>query len=241
MVALSGELQRDVRGSWVLRIVAGFVLGVVTGVMAGLLLGLSRRAHAALDPFLSALYTVPKLALLPLLLLIFGLGELPNVLLVGMTVFFLVWITCMEAVMTIPESYREAARSFGAGRWSMFVHVIWPAMLPQLFVAMRISAGTACWLIIGVEFVQADARARLPHRRAGTHSVAVPGRPDVCRHLRGCSARLRVFDAGALVRPPRGAVGEHSPWRATWLANSSTSFCASTTVSRIWCSTGRTS
>lgn len=99
---------------------------------------------------------MPKLALLPLLLLIFGLGELPNVLLVGMTVFFLVWITCMEAVMTIPESYREAARSFGAGRWQMFAHVIWPAMLPQLFVAMRLSIGTAVLVIVGVEFVQAD-------------------------------------------------------------------------------------
>lgn len=154
MVA-SGELQRDLAAS-VLRIVAGFVLGVATGTAAGLLLGLSRRAHAALDPFLSALYTVPKLAILPLLLLIFGLGELPNIILVGMTVFFLVWITCMEAVLTIPENYRETARSFGARGWTMFVHVIWPAMLPQLFVAMRISVGTAVLVIVGIEFVQAD-------------------------------------------------------------------------------------
>lgn len=154
-MARSGQLQADLLAS-VLRILAGFVLGVSGGVAAGLLLGLSRRAHAALDPFFSALYTVPKLAILPLLLLICGLGELPNVLLVGMTVFFLVWITCMEAVMTIPESYREAARAFGAGRWQMFVHVIWPAMLPQLFVAMRLSIGTAVLVIVGVEFVQAD-------------------------------------------------------------------------------------
>lgn len=154
-MARSGELQADLLAS-ILRILAGFALGVTGGVLAGLALGLSRRAHAALDPFLSALYTVPKLALLPLLLLIFGLGELPNVLLVGMTVFFLVWITCMEAVMTIPEHYREAARSFGAGRRQMFVHVIWPAMLPQLFVAMRLSIGTAVLVIVGIEFVQAD-------------------------------------------------------------------------------------
>jgi NitT/TauT family transport system permease protein/sulfonate transport system permease protein len=154
-MARSGELQADLLAS-ILRIAAGFVLGTVTGLAAGLLLGLSRRAHAALDPFLSALYTVPKLAILPLLLLIFGLGELPNVLLVGMTVFFLVWITSMEAVMTIPDSYREAARSFGAGRWAMFVHVIWPALLPQLFVAMRLSIGTAVLVIVGIEFVQAD-------------------------------------------------------------------------------------
>jgi ABC-type nitrate/sulfonate/bicarbonate transport system ATPase subunit/ABC-type nitrate/sulfonate/bicarbonate transport system permease component len=151
----SGMLQRDL-GASVLRILAGFSLGVAVGVGAGLALGLSRYLRAALDPFLSALYTVPKLAILPLFLLIFGLGETPNVLLVGLTVFFLVWITCMEAVISIPESYREAAGSFGARGWSMFRHVIWPAMLPQLFVAMRLAIGSAVLVVVGIEFVQAD-------------------------------------------------------------------------------------
>lgn len=151
----SGILQKDIVASS-LRIAAGFTLGVFAGLGAALLLGLSRLTRAALEPFLSALYTVPKLALLPLLLLIFGLGELPSVLLVGMTVFFLVWIQCMEAVLTIPESYTETARSFGAKGWNMFVHVTWPAILPQLFVSMRIAIGTAVLVIVGVEFVQAS-------------------------------------------------------------------------------------
>lgn len=151
----SGMLQKDIMAS-ALRVLAGFAIGVVTGLGAALLLGLSRLTRAALEPFLTALYTVPKLALLPLLLLIFGLGELPSVLLVGMTVFFLVWIQCMEAVLTIPESYREAARSFGAKGWNMFYHVTWPALLPQLFISMRIAIGTAVLVIVGVEFVQAS-------------------------------------------------------------------------------------
>jgi NitT/TauT family transport system permease protein/sulfonate transport system permease protein len=151
----TGILPRDL-GASILRIAAGFSLGVVAGVGAGLALGLSRYMRAALDPFLSALYTVPKLAILPLFLLIFGLGETPNVLLVGLTVFFLVWITCMEAVISIPESYREAASSFGARGWNMFRHVIWPAMLPQLFVAMRLAIGSAVLVVVGIEFVQAD-------------------------------------------------------------------------------------
>lgn len=154
-MARSGVLFSDILVSG-LRIIAGFALGVVAGLAAALLLGLSRLSRAAFEPFLSALYTVPKLALLPLLLLIFGLGELPNVLLVGMTVFFLVWIQCMEAVLTIPESYKETARSFGASGWNMFWHVTWPALLPQLFIAMRIAIGTAVLVIVGVEFVQAS-------------------------------------------------------------------------------------
>jgi ABC-type nitrate/sulfonate/bicarbonate transport system permease component len=154
-MAEKGILWKDLVAS-TFRILAGFALGTVAGVLAALGLGLSRLTRAALDPFLSALYTVPKLALLPLLLLIFGLGEFPKILLVALTVFFLVWITCMEAIMTIPESYREAARSFGASGWTMFRHVTWPAMLSQLFVAMRLAIGTAVLVIVGIEFVQAS-------------------------------------------------------------------------------------
>lgn len=151
----SGIFFTDLEAS-VTRVVLGFVLGTFFGVLVALGLGLSRLARAAFDPFLSALYTVPKLALLPLLLLIFGLGEVPTVLLVAMTVFFLVWITCMEAILAIPVSYRETAISFGANGWEMFLHVTWPALLPQLFVAMRLAIGTAVLVIVGIEFVQAD-------------------------------------------------------------------------------------
>jgi NitT/TauT family transport system permease protein/sulfonate transport system permease protein len=151
----SGIFVSDLKAS-VTRVLLGFGLGTVFGLLVALGLGLSRLSRAAFDPFLSALYTVPKLALLPLLLLIFGLGELPTVLLVAMTVFFLVWITCMEAVLAVPVSYRETAISFGANAWEMFIHVTWPALLPQLFVAMRLAIGTAVLVIVGVEFVQAD-------------------------------------------------------------------------------------
>lgn len=149
----SGQLQRDILAS-AARVIIGFALGVAVGLAAALGLGLSRLTRAALEPFLTALYTVPKLALLPLLLLIFGLGELPSILLVAMTVFFLVWIQCMEAVLAVPEVYREAARCFGAKGWNMFRHVTWPALLPQLFISMRIAIGTAVLVIVGVEFVQ---------------------------------------------------------------------------------------
>jgi NitT/TauT family transport system permease protein/sulfonate transport system permease protein len=154
-MASSGVLVKDLLAS-LARILAGFALGVVTGLAGAIVLGLSRLTRAALEPFLSALYTVPKLALLPLLLLIFGLGEFPKMLLVAMTVFFYIWITCMEAILSLPESYREAAQSFGARGWSMFRHVTWPYLLPQLFIAMRLAIGAAVLVIVGVEFVQAD-------------------------------------------------------------------------------------
>lgn len=152
----SGVLLEDLTAT-LRRVVIGFVAGSAAGAGAGLALGLSGLARAAFDPFLSALYTVPKLALLPLLLLIFGLGETPLVLLVALAVFFPTWITCMAGVTAIPEGYREAARAFGASRWDMFRHVLWPAFLPQLFVALRLSVGVAILVIVGAEFVQGSS------------------------------------------------------------------------------------
>jgi len=154
-MAQAGTLSKDILAS-LTRILLGFALGTGTGLIAALVLGLSRLTRAAFEPFLTALYTVPKLAILPLLLLIFGLGELPTILLVGMTVFFVVWITCMEAVLTVSPSYRETALAFGADGWEMFRHVTWPAILPQIFVSMRLAIGMAVLVIVGIEFVQAD-------------------------------------------------------------------------------------
>jgi ABC-type nitrate/sulfonate/bicarbonate transport system permease component len=148
-----GELQEQV---WVTtkRVIPGFLLGVVTGGAVGVLLGVSRLSRAALEPTLSALYTVPKLAFLPALLLIFKFGDTPKILVVAITVFFFMWISTMTAVATVPAGYREALQSFGASRWQMFRHVLLPASLPQIFVAMRLSAGISVLTIVGVEFVQ---------------------------------------------------------------------------------------
>lgn len=148
-----GELQ-DQLWATTRRVIPGFLLGVASGVAAGVLLGMSRLARAALEPTLSALYTVPKLAFLPALLLIFKFGDTPKILVVAITVFFFMWISTMTAIATVSAGYREALQSFGANRWQMFRHVLLPASLPQIFVAMRVSAGVSVLTIVGVEFVQ---------------------------------------------------------------------------------------
>jgi ABC-type nitrate/sulfonate/bicarbonate transport system permease component len=151
----SGELQDHLVISME-RVAKGFVLGVATGMAVGMVMGMSRWVRAALEPLLDALYTVPKLALLPMLLMIFGAGETPKVLLIAITVFFFMWIASMAAVMSVPAGYREAVRSLGAGRWDEFRHVLFPASLPQIFVAMRVSAGVSVLVLVGVEFVQGN-------------------------------------------------------------------------------------
>ena len=120
------------------------------------------------SPRSTALYTVPKLALLAVFLIIFGVGEEPVIVILAVTVFFFVWIQTMASVMAVPEGYREAAVSFGVtAAPDVPPRASCPAALPQIFVGLRIAAGVAVLTLIGVEFVFAPGirRPRLPHQQ----------------------------------------------------------------------------
>ncbi|GGM58920.1 ABC transporter permease [Dactylosporangium sucinum] len=131
----------------------GYVIGSAVGALFGVAMGLWRPIRAALDPLLNALYTVPKLALLPVFLTVFGFGELPVVALIAVTVFFFIWISTMSAMVAVPEGYREAGVTLNLSTWQMFRHVMLPAALPEIFVGLRIAAGVSVLILVGVEFV----------------------------------------------------------------------------------------
>jgi len=131
----------------------GLVIGNVTGTVMGVAMGLVRPLRAALDPLLSALYTVPKLAILPLLMLLLGLGETPRIVVVAIGTFFIAWITMIEATRGIAHGYLETAESLQLTRSQRLRQVILPAVLPEYFVGLRIAVGNAVLLIVGVEFV----------------------------------------------------------------------------------------
>lgn len=135
------------------RTLWGYVIGTALGLVFGIAMGMFRLLRKTMEPTLIALYTVPKLALLPIFLTIFGFGESPKVAIIAVTVFFFVWLSAMAAVMSVADGYQEAARSFGVTRWQLFRHVMLPASLPQIFVGLRISAGVAVLVLVGVEFV----------------------------------------------------------------------------------------
>ncbi|MFJ9405931.1 ABC transporter permease [Streptomyces sp. NPDC101393] len=152
--ALAGELWPDVRAT-LQRVLAGYAIGTVSGYLLGLLMGSLHLVRAALEPLLDALYVVPKLALLPVFLNMFGLGEGPQVALVAATVFFFVWISTMAAVLAIPAGHRDAGQVFGASAWQMFRHVLLPASLPAVLVGARIAAGVAVLVIVASEQIAA--------------------------------------------------------------------------------------
>ncbi|WP_172978310.1 ABC transporter permease [Microbacterium sp. SYP-A9085] len=156
----AAAIQMIASGQWFLDVavtlrtigtasLAGFLAGVIVGV----LMGAVSTLRYLVEPTLSAFYTIPKIALLPLMLLIFGIGDTPGYLLVGLAIFFIAWISTLEAVLTIPTGYREAAEAFGVKGWRSFTHVVLPAILPAIFVALRIAVGQAVLIVIMVEYL----------------------------------------------------------------------------------------
>jgi sulfonate transport system permease protein len=153
-LARSGELWDAVWASWK-RALIGFSIGSSAGIAAGIVLGMFRTVRIALEPVMYAFWTVPKLALLPLLLLMFGIGEAPLIVLVVLATFFVMLIPTLVAVASVPTSFREPALSFDASRAQLLRHVLFPAALPQIFIALRLAAGVSILVLIGAEFVQA--------------------------------------------------------------------------------------
>ncbi|MEV0744724.1 ABC transporter permease [Streptomyces sp. NBC_01220] len=152
--AADGDLWPDVRAT-LKRVLGGYAIGTVAGYALGLLMGSLALVRAALEPLLDALYVVPKLALLPVFLNMFGLGEGPQIALVAATVFFFVWISTMAAVLAVPSGHRDAGQVFGASPWQMFRHILLPASLPAVLVGARIAAGVAVLVIVASEQIAA--------------------------------------------------------------------------------------
>jgi ABC-type nitrate/sulfonate/bicarbonate transport system permease component len=147
-----GTLLRHAAVS-VARVLAGFAIGAAAGLVSGLLLGTVRPLRVALEPVISALYVLPKVAILPLVMLIFGLGEPSKIALVALATFFVVVINTTAAVVGVEPIYLEAGRAFGARGRQLFGHIIVPAALPVIFTGLRLALGTALIVIIAAEFV----------------------------------------------------------------------------------------
>jgi len=135
------------------RLAPAFVLGSFFGLVVGLLLGSSRLMRAIWEPSLLALYSVPKIALLPIFLAIFGVGEGALVGLVTTSVFFYVWIYTMTAAMRTPENLLATARAFGASRFDILTRVIFRSALPETMSGVRVGVTVALLVCLTAEYV----------------------------------------------------------------------------------------
>lgn len=139
------------------RLGLGFILGSVAGIGVGLLMGIWRPLRAAFGPMFTALYALPMIAILPLLLLIFGLTETPRVLAVAISVFFVLQINTTAGVVQIDDKILEAARSYNARGVRLFTSVLLPSSLPTIATGLRVAAGMSVTVVAAVEFVAANA------------------------------------------------------------------------------------
>jgi len=145
---------------WVtlMRIFAGFIVGTVPGLIVGMTMGMSRTVRAMLDPVISALYVIPKITILPLMMLIFSpFGETYKIVTVGISSFFVVLINTMAGVREIEPIFIEAGKNYGASGIRLFRHVIIPAAMPVIFAGLRLALGTALIVIVAIEFVRAKS------------------------------------------------------------------------------------
>lgn len=153
-LTLDGSLLTNVRVS-LGRILIGFALGAVPAVVLGLLMGLSWPVRVALMPIAAAIYAIPKIAIVPLILLIFGVGEAGKYVIVALSIFFLVLLNTMAGVLAIDRSFPDVARNFGARPAAMFLTVALPGALPSIFTGLRLGLGFALIVIVGTEFIAA--------------------------------------------------------------------------------------
>jgi NitT/TauT family transport system permease protein len=155
-LAQSGELWADTSIS-LERLFWGFLLGGIPGVALGIAMGLSRPVRAAIDPLISATYPLPKSAIFPLILLIFGLGESSKIVMVALGVFYPVLINTVSGVLQIEKIYLDVGTNYGANRWQMFWTVALPGALPSILSGVKLGVGMGLILIAISEMIGAQS------------------------------------------------------------------------------------
>ena len=155
-LAASGELWLHLRTSlW--RAVSGFALGASLGLALGLLNGSVKRAETLLDTTLQMVRNIPALALIPLVILWFGIDESAKLFLLAVGVFFPVYLNTFHGIRSADQQLIEMARSYGLSGWPLYRDVILPAALPSILVGVRFSLGLVWVLLIVAETISAQA------------------------------------------------------------------------------------
>jgi len=155
-LAVSGELWTHLRVSlW--RAAAGFGLGAGFGLLLGLLNGSSRRAATLLDTTLQMIRNIPALALIPLVILWFGIDEAAKLFLLAVGVFFPVYLNTFHGIRSVDAGLVEMAKSYGLSGWALYRDVILPGALPAILVGVRFALGLVWVLLIVAETISAQA------------------------------------------------------------------------------------
>ena len=151
----SGELQSNLLVSfW--RALIGLAIGVSVGIALGLMAGLSRQGDAVIDPIIQIKRTIPVVALSPLFIVWFGIGETPKIALIAFATIFPIYLNLYQGIRGVDVRLIDAARSFGLGRTEIIRHVILPGALPSLLTGLRYSLSIAVVMLVIAEQINAS-------------------------------------------------------------------------------------
>lgn len=139
------------------RVFSAFVLAVAIGIPVGIAMGVSRLARGIFDPPIEFYRPLPPLAYLPLMIIWFGIGESAKVILLFLAIFAPVALAARAGVKSVSQEQIQAARSMGASKAQVILHVIVPGAMPEILVGLRIGMGVGWTTLVAAEMVAADA------------------------------------------------------------------------------------
>jgi sulfonate transport system permease protein len=155
-LTLSGELPQNL-GVSALRALAGLVVGGGVGLALGLLNGLWRLSFSVTDTSVQMIRNVPHLALIPLVIVWFGIDEGAKLFIVALGVFFPIYLNTLHGVRSVDPQLIEMAGSYGFRGWPLFRRVIWPGALPPILVGLRFALGVMWLTLIFAETIAAQS------------------------------------------------------------------------------------
>jgi NitT/TauT family transport system permease protein len=140
-------------GATLLRIFVGFAVAAVAGVALGVVMGMSRIVARVADPWIAALYPLPKIALIPLLVIWLGTGEAYKIVISAVTAFFPIVISAYAGIREVDRGLMKAAEDLGASRRQVQLKVVLPAAVPSIFAGLHLGMGVTIILVIAAEMI----------------------------------------------------------------------------------------
>ncbi len=151
-----GTLEQDIIAS-LIRFAIGYITAAIAGMVLGLLLGWYRHTWAYLNPIVQVLRPISPVAWLPFIVLFFGIGEMPALVIIFIAAFFPVLLATVAAVADIDPVYLKVARNFGIGQPSILTKIVFPAIFPRIATGLHLALGTAWIFLVTGEMVGAQS------------------------------------------------------------------------------------
>ncbi len=140
----------------VYRIAVGYIVGCILGVMLGVGMGLSKVLRLIFYPLIIVTYPIPKIAVLPLIMLIFGIGDLSKIVVVAIGSFFLVLMNTLHGVDSLAQIYHDVASVYKIERRRYIMKIVIPGSLPSIFTGLKLAIGYSLVIVVAAEFSGAD-------------------------------------------------------------------------------------